>query len=142
MNAMNTVLNDDQHPRVVRGLRPGAIAAGVILLLTGAAMLLDTTGVAHVNAGRLVGPIILITMGAAMVLDKGRFAGSCAASSEWRDRRGGRRGRGAASGGIWLIGIGLWMLVSQMHIFGLAFSTSWPLLLVFVGLIMIVRGVR
>lgn len=52
------------------------------------------------------------------------------------------RRRGASVGGIWLIGVGVWMLVSQMHFFGLNFHTSWPLLVVLGGIIIVIRGLK
>ena len=40
-------------------MRPGALVAGLILLALGVAMLLDTTGMMQVHAGRLVAPFDL-----------------------------------------------------------------------------------
>lgn len=132
-------MNMDQQP--VSGVRPGAIVAGVILLAAGVAMLLDTTGITHINVGRLVAPVILIAMGSAIVLGRGSLD-SCGGAVDRPLQGREMRRRGGATGGIWLIGLGIWMLVSQSHFFGLSFHTSWPLLLVFMGLIMVVRGAR
>jgi hypothetical protein len=52
------------------------------------------------------------------------------------------RKRGGLTGGLWLVGVGCWMLVSQLHVFGLDYHTSWPLLIILSGTIMLVRGVR
>lgn len=41
-----------------------------------------------------------------------------------------------------LSGLGCWMLASQTHLFGLTFRRSWPLLLIFVGLPVAMRGMR
>src|SRR6476646_10490399 len=106
-------------------MRPGAIAAGVLLVGLGVAMFLDTTGVFRVNAGRLVAPVFLIALGSAIVLDKGGFVAACGrVSDDDRPRR--LRRRGGPFGGLWLIGLGCWMLVSQTHLFGLSYHTSWP----------------
>jgi len=50
--------------------------------------------------------------------------------------------RSNSTGGLWLIGIGAWMIVSQSHLWGLSFETSWPLILVFMGVMVVVRGWR
>jgi hypothetical protein len=40
------------------------------------------------------------------------------------------------------MGIGAWMLVSQMHLFGLTYATSWPLFIILMGLMIMIRGTR
>jgi hypothetical protein len=123
-----------------RSFRPGPIAAGVILFAAGTAMYLDTAGVVDINFRHLFVPLLLITLGTAM-LDRGPIAcghrASAAVDSGQRRRR-----RGGATGGIWLIGVGAWMLVSQNHIFGLTFHNSWPLFIVLSGIIMVIRGFK
>jgi hypothetical protein len=132
---------DSREPSV-RTFHPVAIVGGLILLGLGAALLLDRSGTVHIDAGRLIAPLVLIVMGAAMT-----FPGSSASCSARRrdenadDRMRYRRRRMPASG-LWFIGIGIWMFVSQNHIWGLGFETSWPLFLVFMGLMMVVRGWR
>ena len=108
-----------------RGVRPGVIAGGAILLALGGAMLLSTSGAIDVPVGRLIGPFALIALGTMALVEKG---GLC--------RRGG------GTGGLWLIGIGAWMLISQTHLWGLTFATSWPLFLILSGVGMLVRGLR
>ena len=114
-------------------MRPGAIVAGAVLLGVGTAMLLDNTGILRVRLGTLVAPLVLITMGSAIVLDRAGKDGE----------PGSRRKRHHKStGGFWLIGIGVWMLISQTHSFGLNFGNSWPLLMIFAGLLVVMRGMR
>lgn len=108
-------------------MRPGAIVSGAILLGIGIIMLLDNTGMLHVRLDGLIAPLILITIGSAKVLDR-------------RDVTAARCRR--STGGFWLIGIGVWMLVSQTHLFGLSFGTSWPLLIILAGLLVVMRGIR
>src|SRR3954471_12583635 len=117
-----------------RQLRPGAIAGGVILLALGAAMLLDTTGTIDIHIGRLIAPIVLIAIGMAMMLDKGgvvygRRERTAAGEVRMRTRR-----RGSPGAGVWLIGIGSWMIASQTHLFGLDYGNSWPLFIILAGL--------
>jgi len=123
-------------------MRPGAIAAGLLLVGLGVAMFLDTTGVFRVNAGRLVAPFFLIALGSAIVLDRGGFVAEwgCGPGDDGRSRR--IRRRGGPFGGLWLIGIGCWMLVSQTHLFGLTYDTSWPLFIILAGVIILIRGWR
>lgn len=125
-----------------RRLRPGAIAGGVILLALGAAMLLDTTGVTDVQMGRLVPPMILITLGVLVMVDKGAVVYTRPERDDRGDIRLRLRHRGGAGGGLWLMGIGAWMLVSQMHLFGLTYATSWPLFIILMGLMIMIRGTR
>ena len=56
-------------------------------------------------------PLILIAMGVARLADTG-------ASRDCKSPRS----------GAWLLYIGLWGLISEFHLFGLDYRTSWPLL--------------
>jgi hypothetical protein len=122
-------------------MRPGAIAAGVLLVGLGVAMFLDTTGVFRVDAGRLIAPVFLIVMGSAIVLDRGGFVAEFRRGSD-EDRPRRLRRRGGSFGGLWLIGVGCWMLVSQLHLFGLTYHTSWPLFIILAGVLIMTRGWR
>jgi len=124
------------------GMRPGAIVGGAFLLVLGGTMLLDRTGVTDISLRHLIGPACLIVLGSLMLADNGGF--SCGRRQQLPDgatRMNGRRRR-ANTGGLWLIGVGCWMLVSQLHIGGLDYGTSWPLLIILSGGIMLVRGMR
>ena len=123
-------------------VRPGALVAGFILLAAGTAMLLDTTGLTDIRVGRLLPPFILIALGSAIVLDKGSVAVARRQVGEDEERVRPRHWRRRGTGGIWLIGIGVWMLVSQTHLFGLSYETSWPLFIILSGLIIMIRGTR
>jgi hypothetical protein len=123
-------------------MRPGAIAAGLLLVLLGAAMFLDNSGMFRVNAGRLVGPFFLIVIGSMIVLDRGGFVAECRRTSDEDGRPRRIRRRGGSIGGLWLIGLGCWMLVSQTHLFGLTYNTSWPLFIILAGVMILLRGWR
>jgi cell wall-active antibiotic response 4TMS protein YvqF len=118
--------NPDQDGR---SFRSGPIAAGVILLVVGVAMFLDTTVTAHLRLSRLIGPLVLITIGTGMMLD--RDGSGC-----------GRRRRGRGAIGVWLVGIGAWMIVVQTQVFGLTYQNSWPLFIVLSGIMMVIRGFK
>ena len=122
-----------------RSFLPGAVAGGLILIAIGAGMLLDLSGTIHIQGEHLVAPLVLIVLGAVMTLEGG--AGhSDRDSSAADDAR--RRRRRNPMGGLWLIGIGAWMFISQNRLWGLSFETSWPLFLVVMGFLMVVRGWR
>lgn len=128
-------LNQGRAPHV----RTGTVIAGSVLLAVGIGMLLDTTGLIDVNAGRLIGPFVLIAIGTSM-LPGGR---SCRGEeTEVVPDRLRQRRRQGWLGGVWLIGLGCWLLVSQTHLFGLDFGNSWPLLLMLMGAIVTIRGWR
>jgi hypothetical protein len=123
-------------------MRPGAIVAGLLLVGLGVAMFVDTTDMFRVNAGRLVTPFVLIALGSIIVLDKGGFAAQCGRRGEEDGQPRRIRRRGGSFGGLWLIGVGCWMLVSQTHLFGLSYDTSWPLFIVLAGVMILVRAWR
>jgi hypothetical protein len=132
----------DMQNEETRGFKPGAVAAGLILLALGTAMLLDTTGTVDIRFGRMIAPLVLIAIGSTMVLDRSAvvagYRGACVVPM---GRRLHRR-RGGATSGLWLIGVGAWMLVAQNHLFGLSFHNSWPLFIVLGGIISVMRGLR
>jgi hypothetical protein len=117
-------------------MRPGPIVGGVLLLVLGGGMLLDTAGIADIRMGRLIAPLVLISIGVSSLLSDGIANGE----DERQGRR--RRRRHDSFGGLWLVGIGAWMLASQTHLFGLTFGTSWPLLVILTGIMIVIRGIR
>ena len=123
-------------------MRPGAIAAGLLLVGLGVAMFVDTTEVFRVNAGRLVAPFFLIAIGSAIVLDRGGLVAQWGRASDDDGRPRRIRRRGGPFGGFWLIGIGCWMLVSQTHLFGLSYDTSRPLFIILAGVMILIRSWR
>jgi hypothetical protein len=126
--------------RPTRSFQPGAVVGGVVLLALGAGLLIDRTGVVQLH--HLTAPLVLIVLGAIMSLERGGIA----CTVPVRDDQGNarfqtRRRRGFGSGG-WLIWIGVWMLISQNHLWGFTFQTSWPLFIVAMGVMMVMRGWR
>jgi hypothetical protein len=134
-------MDSDQTPS--RMLRPGAIAAGAVVLTVGVAMLLDRSGAAHIRLGGLIGPLFLIVLGSSILLEKGTAIR--VGRRDVDETRVGpfrRRRRLDGSNGLWLIFIGLWMLVSQLHLFGLDYGSSWPIFIILAGVMIMIRGVR
>jgi hypothetical protein len=114
---------------------------GAILLALGTAMLLNSTGVIDVHLGRVIGPLVLIAIGSSIVLGQNAVViGQCEPAVDGSRRR--HRRRGGSTGGIYLIGLGVWLLISQNHFFGLTFATSWPLLIILSGFMIVIRGMR
>lgn len=134
----------EMENRGVRSFRPGAIAAGVILLGLGAAMFLDTTGATdfHLHLGRLIGPLFLISIGTSMLLDRSALVCGVRSSTVDGEMPRRHRRRGGAASGVWLIGIGAWLLAVQSHVFGLTYHNSWPLFLVLSGITVVIRGFK
>lgn len=126
-----------QHRRVPH-VRSGIVVAGAVVLAVGVAMLLDTTQI-DVKAGRLIGPFVLIVIGTVILLG-GR---TCRPDKETPLSDKARQdARGRWITGMWMIGLGCWLMISQGQMFGMTFATSWPLLLILVGALIAARGWR
>jgi hypothetical protein len=102
------------------------MAIGVILVVFGFAMLLDR---ASGEGGRLAGrlwPLVLVVLGGNTLAMAGHT----------------RRGRGKRRSGAWLVYLGGWGFVNEFHVFGLSYRTSWPLLVIGVGVLTVWRAVE
>src|SRR5262245_28635985 len=126
------------------GIQPGAIIGGAFLLVVGGTLFVERTGIIDITLARIIGPACLIILGTLLLLGQGGFVVQYGRRERLPDGtvRGSVRKRGALGGGLWLTGVGCWMLASQLHLFGLDYGTSWPLLIVLAGTIMLVKGVR
>lgn len=49
-------------------------------------------------------------------------------------------GTAATGNGAWLVLAGLWLLMVQLRLFGLSLRNSWPLMLIFAGLVVVWRS--
>lgn len=100
----------------------GTLILGFILLIVGVVFLLDNFDVIYI--GQPVShfwPLIIIAIG---------ISKATQAQNAWDRRRG----------YAWIF-FGLWLLVSVLHMFGLYFHNSWPLLLIGLGVNAIWRAV-
>jgi hypothetical protein len=91
----------------------GQLGIGIFLLLAGIALLLDKFDILSVGPAWHFWPIIIIAIGLGHLID-------AHVAEEYRKA-------------IWLLFLGCWLLISQLHLFGLSFHNSWPILLIGVG---------
>ena len=116
--------NEEETPRT----NSGPVLVGLILTFVGLAMLADRTGISgglHL-AGKFW-PFVMIAFGVTRLI----------APSEPRTGH-----PPSKRTGIWFIYLGLWFFINEFHVFGLWYTTSWPLLIVGTGLGMIWRAIE
>ncbi|MBI4417649.1 MAG: hypothetical protein HY563_02655 [Ignavibacteriales bacterium] len=102
-----------QTPRVVWG---------VFLVLGGTALLLDNLGVLNLGSVWDHWPLIIVAIGIGKLLGATR-----------------PHDRGS---GLWWVFIGSWLYVSIRHLWDLSFSTSWPILLIGIGVSLVWKSFR
>jgi hypothetical protein len=93
------------------------VIVGATVLLLGIVFLLDNFDLIDVGPVWQYWPLIFVAMGLSKIVQ---------AENSWERRRG-----------FWWTFIGLWLFVSVVHIFGLTFRDSWPILLIGAGISMI-----
>jgi hypothetical protein len=101
-----------------RKVDTGAVIAGLILLAVGTMMLIDRF--TDRDFGDLIQsywPMILVLVGVPKLF---RY------ESLWS--------------GLWLVALGVWMQLVHLHVFGLSWRNSWPLLLIVLGVGTIARA--
>lgn len=113
---------DDAH-------RPqtGGILVGLVIMFVGLAMLIDRTGILSVRLSGRFWPFVLIAFGCARLVT----------SSADADGR-----RPSTWSAVWMIYLGLWFFINEFHIMGFWYTSSWPLLVVGVGIGMIWRAIE
>lgn len=94
----------------------------------------------------LVFGLVLILIGMMLTLDRGWliFSGTfwpfvvlLFAAAKLIDPPTSPSGITSRRGGAWLLFIGVWGLVNEFHLFGLEYSSSWPFIIVGVGIMMV-----
>jgi len=92
----------------------GHLGVGLFLLLAGVALMLDKFDIFNAGPVWHYWPVIIIAIGLGKLLDA-QFA--------WEYRK-------ACS----TLFIGAWLLISELHVFGLDYHNSWPILLIGIGI--------
>ncbi|HEV7922927.1 MAG TPA: DUF5668 domain-containing protein [Thermoanaerobaculia bacterium] len=86
---------------------------GLLLILVGTAFLADRYDLIDVHR---YWPMFLIALGVSRILSN---------KQPW--------------GGVWLVLVGLWCQAAVLHVLGMNFGSSWPLLLIALGATMVLR---
>lgn len=102
-----------------RQLDGDGIFWGLLLIAGGTALLLQRLGVADLSwIMRTFWPLFIVTVGVSKLFHR---------RSVW--------------GGLWMIAVGGWLQAVTLHLSGLTYHSSWPLLLVILGAGMIGRTI-
>jgi hypothetical protein len=104
----------------------GRVFFGIGLALLGIAMLTDPRDHPGIYLPAGWWPVFVILFGMARLVDPG-------------EREGKPRSRRA---GAWILGIGIWGLVSETRLLGFGYGTSWPLLVILVGISIVWRALE
>ena len=113
----------------------GRMLLGILILAIGALLLLNNTDIINLGPIHTLWPLILVVIGISTIVNA--YDRQDSGVGVWR----GRTRRPHSSGGIWLIFIGLWFLVSSNHLFGLHFRDTWPMFIIAWGVSMVWRSV-
>jgi hypothetical protein len=92
----------------------GQFGVGFFLLAVGVALLLDKFDIFYIGSVWHYWPILIIASGFGRLLD---------AQEAWEYRKS-----------VWWLFIGSWLLISELHLFGLSYHNSWPILLIGAGI--------
>ena len=90
------------------------LGVGIFLLIVGVALLLENFNILNVGPVWRFWPVIIIAIGLGRLLDA-QVAG------EYQKA-------------FWMLFIGGWLLISELHVFGLHYGNSWPILLIGIGI--------
>jgi hypothetical protein len=93
------------------------LGVGIFLLIAGIALMLDNFDIFNTQSVWHYWPVIILAVGFGKLLD---------AQFPWEFRKA-----------FSTLFIGSWLLISELHIFGLDYHNSWPILLIGVGISML-----
>jgi hypothetical protein len=110
----------DQSPRAT-----GRIVFGAAVILLGIAMLTEPREGWGIYLPDGWWPLFVILFGVARLVEPGQS-----------------HGRPRSRSGVWLVSIGIWGLVSETRLFGFGYATSWPLLVILLGAVIVSRALR
>jgi hypothetical protein len=105
----------------------GRVTFGLIILTLGLLMLVNRAGDFGVDAMLLFPGVVLIAMGLVRM---------ALAAQEPEAHRG----PNPIVHGLWLMTVGTWLILNLLHLFGMTFGTSWPLLMIAGGAFIVARA--
>jgi len=108
-------------------MRGGAVVAGVVIIAVGLALLAERLGMPFVNLPGNYWPLFLVALGLIRFIDP-------PAHGDGRPR--------SRRFGAWLIYVGAWGYLNELHWFGFTYRTSWPLLVIGIGIGTIWRAIE
>jgi hypothetical protein len=95
----------------------GSFGVGIFLVLVGMALLLGNFHDWIPGSPWHLWPVIFLVIGLGKLAD---------AQASWEYRKA-----------VWFLFLGSWFLVSELHLWGLSYSNSWPILLIGAGINML-----
>jgi len=103
----------------------GRIMLGVVIMAAGVLLLIERLNLAAVHLGWRLWPLFPLGLGLLRVIDPPlrRDGQQCSRRS-----------------GAWLVLIGVWGLVNEFHVRGLDYGNSWPLIVIFAGIMIVWRS--
>jgi hypothetical protein len=105
---------------------------GIALLAFGALLLLNNTDIINLGPIHNFWPLLLIVFGISTMVNA--YDRQDSGVGVWKGRRP------HSGGGVWLILVGVWLLVSTNHLFGLRFRDTWPMFIIAWGVSMVWRS--
>ena len=100
-----------------RTIDPGRLTGGIIMITIGVLFLLSKLDIPELGqVVRRYWPMIVVLFGVSRMFTR---------ETVWN--------------GMWLVAVGSWLQVCRLRMFGLTYSTAWPLLLIALGAGMIAR---
>ena len=96
-----------------RPIHAGKLAWGAVLIVLGGVLLIEQLDVFYFDNLIRYWPLVLVAVG-----------GVTLATARGRDQR---------HSGMWLLGIGGWLLVNTLGLWGFWWANSWPLILILAG---------
>jgi hypothetical protein len=100
-------------------INAGSLFTGLVMIVFGVVFMLEQFDVvAFGDIMSLYWPMIIVFLGASKLFHR---------NTVWS--------------GLWLVAIGAWMQAARLHLFGLTFRSSWPLLMIVFGAGVIVRAI-
>jgi hypothetical protein len=93
---------------------------GLLAIALGVALLLERSGTLEMGSVRHYWPFLLVLFGIVRIIE-------CPHPE-------------TVIKGFWLVFIGLWLYISIEHLWGLSFANTWPMVIIFCGVTLILKN--